>query len=135
MTKAIIKAVRDAMLAHTTLTTALGGNYIYFSEIMQTNQIPSITMRINTESSYKRVGYNASKKRDNSATLQCDIWSKSSRQQTYEIADILEALLMGENVTNTRCWTKTSDSDQYEADTEIYHKALRFTFDYTITDS
>lgn len=135
MTTAILKAIRDKILVTTAITTLLGGNYVYTAEIMQTNQYPSITLRLSTEGSKKRVGYNAIKKRDNTPILQADIWSKSSRYQTYKIADALDALLMPDAVANTRCWLKIGDGDQYEIDTGVYHKAMRYSFDYTITDT
>jgi len=135
MTKTIIKAVRDTLVGDGDLTTALGGNYIYMSEIMQAKQFPSITLRLNSEGSKNRVGYMSSKKRDNNPILQCDIWSKSSRQKTYEIADILDEILMSWAVTNTRCWIKVSDGDMYESDTGIFHKPIRYSFEYTITDT
>jgi hypothetical protein len=135
MTKSIIKAVRDTLVADDTLTTILGGEYIYMSEIMQTMQIPSVTLRLTSESSKNRVGYATYKKRDNRAIIQCDIWSKKSRQETYEIADQIDVNLMSWSVTGTRCWSKVSDSDMYEEDTKIYHKAIRFEFEYVITDT
>lgn len=135
MTTAIIKAVRDTLVADGTLTTLLGGNYIYMTEIMQANQFPSITLRLNSEGSKKRVGYFAIKKRDNTPILQCDIWSKSSRYQTYQIADVVDEILVSDSVSGTRSWTKIIDGDMYESDTKIYHKPLRYSFEYTITDT
>lgn len=135
MTKSIIKAVRDTLVADSIITTLLGGNYIYFSEIMQAAQFPSITLRLSSESSKNRVGYATYKKRDNYATIQCDIWSKKSRQQTYEIADALDENFMAWSVSSTRCWSKISDSDMYEDDTRINHKAMRYSFEYVVTDT
>lgn len=135
MTTAIIKAIRTALLADSAITTLLGGDYVFMSEIMQTNQFPSITIKLSSESSKRRVGYFAIKKRDNDGTLACDIWSKRSRYQVYQIADRLDILLIGADVSDTRLWMKVSDTDMYESDTKIYHKVVRYSFEYTITDS
>lgn len=135
MTKTIIKAVRDTLVADGTLTTLLGGNCIYMAEIMQAAQFPSITLRLTSESSKNRVGYATYKKRDNHAAIQCDIWSKKSRQQTYEVADLVDVNLMAWSVPNTRCWSKISDGDMYEEDTKIYHKPMRYSFEYIVADT
>jgi hypothetical protein len=135
MTKSILTAVRDTLVADSILTALLGGNYIFMAEIMQAAQFPSITLRLTSESSKNRVGYTTYKKRDNYATIQCDIWSKKSRQETYEIADVLEENLMSWSVSGTRCWSKTSDGDMYEDDTKIYHKPMRYSFEYIVTDA
>ena len=135
MTKTIIKAVRDTLVADGTLTTLLGGNYIFMAEIMQAARFPSITFRLTSESSKSLVGYTTYKKRDNYATIQCDIWSKKSRQETYEIADQVDVNFMAWSVPNTRCWSKISDGDMYEEDTKIYHKPMRYSFEYVVTDT
>ena len=136
MTTAIIKAIRTALLGDSAITALLGGDYVFMSEIMQTNQFPSITIKLSSESSKRRVGYFAIKKRDNGDILACDIWSKSSRYQTYQIADRIDVVLISADVSGTRSWTKIgSGGDMYEADTKIYHKPMRYSFEYTITDS
>jgi hypothetical protein len=135
MTRTIIKAIRDALLANAGLVAALGGDYVYMAEIMQTNQIPAVTLRLTSEGSKKRVGYNSIKKRDNSPLIQIDVWSKKSRLETYNIADIIDEIVVSDSITDTRSWIKIGDGDMYEPDTKIYHKPLRYSFDYTITDA
>lgn len=135
MTKTILKAVRDTLLADSTLTTLLGGNYIYLAEIAQTKIFPSVTLRLTSEGSKKRVGYDQFKKRDNTPLLQIDCWSKKSRLETYNIADRIDKLLIANSVSGTRSWIKISDGDMFESDTNVYHKPLRYSFEYTIDDS
>lgn len=135
MTKTVLKEVRDTLLADSTLTTLLGGNYIFVAEIMQAKTFPSITLRLTSEGSKKRVSYDTFKKRDNSPMIQCDIWSKKSREETYDIADRLDKLLVANSVSGTQSWIKVSDGDMFEEDTRIYHKPVRYSFAYVIDDS
>lgn len=134
MTKAVLKEVRDTLLADSALTALLGGDYIFVAEIMQAKTFPSITLRLTSEGSKKRVSYDTFKKRDNTPLLQCDVWSKESREETYNIADAVDELLVQNSVSDTRSWIKISDSDMFEQDTRIYHKPLRYSFAYTLTD-
>ena len=134
MTKTVLKEVRDTLLADSTLTTLLGGNYIYMAEIMQAKQFPSVTIRLTSESSKKRVSYGTFKKRDQNPLTQIDVWSKKSRQETYNIADRVDKLLVADTVSGTYGWNKVSDADLFENDTRVYHKPLRYSFAYTLTD-
>lgn len=135
MTKTILKEVRDTLLADSTLTTLLGGNYIYMAEIMQAKQFPSVTIRLTSESSKKRVSYDTFKKRDQNPLVQVDIWSKKSRQETYNVADRIDKLLVADTVSGTYGWNKVSDGDLFESEFNIFHKPLRYSFAYTLDDS
>lgn len=135
MTKTVLKEVRDTLLADSTLTTLLGGNYVFVAEIMQAKTFPSITLRLTSEGSKKRVSYDTFKKRDNTPTIQCDIWSRKSREETYDIADRLDKLLVANIVSGTQSWIKVSDGDMFEQDTRIYHKPIRYSFAYVLDDS
>jgi len=135
MTRTVLKEVRDTLLADSELTTLLGGNYVYLAEIMQVKIFPSVTLRLATGSSKKRVGYNTFKRRDNEETLQIDCWSKKSRLETYNIADRIDKLLVADSVTGTYGWIKVSDGDMFEQDTRIYHKPVRYSFAYVLDDS
>lgn len=135
MTKTVLKEVRDTLLADSTLTTLLGGNYVFVAEIMQAKTFPSITIRLTSEGSKKRVGYGTFKKRDNTPMIQCDIWSRKSREETYDIADRLDKLLVANTVSGTQSWIKVSDGDMFEQDTRIYHKPVRYSFAYVLDDS
>lgn len=135
MTKTVLKAVRDLLVADAALTTLLGGEYIYVAEIMQTKRFPSVTLRLTNEGSKKRVSYNTFKKRDNTPLFQVDVWSKKSRLETYNIADRLDKLLVADSVSGTHGWIKVSDTDMFEPDTNVYHKPLRYSFAYVINDT
>lgn len=134
MTKTILKAIRDLLKDDGALQVLLGGEYVYMAEIMQAKQFPSVTLRLTSEHSKKRICYNQFEKRDNNAIIQIDIWSKKSRLETYNIADIIDELLIQDTVSDTRSWIKISDGDMFEHDTQIYHKPLRYSFAYTLTD-
>ena len=134
MTRTILKAVRDTLKDDDILQAILGGDYVYIAEIMQANRYPSITLRLTSEGSKKRVSYNTFKKRDNTPLIQIDVWSKKSRLETYNLADQIDELLVADSVEDTRSWIKISDGDMFEPDTRIYHKPLRYSFEYTLTD-
>ena len=135
MTKTVLKEVRDTLLADSTLITLLGGNYIYMAEIMQAKQFPSVTLRLTSEGSKKRVSYDTFKKRDNTPLIQIDVWSKKSRLETYNIADRIDKLLVADTVSGTHGWNKVSDSDMFEPDVNVYHKPLRYSFAYVVSDA
>lgn len=135
MTKAILKAVRDLLKADEIIQGILGGEYVYVAEIMQSNTFPSITLRLTAEGSKKRVSYDTFKKRDNSPIIQIDCWSKKSRIQTYNLADQIDELLVADSVSGTRSWIKISDGDMFEPENRVYHKPLRYSFEYTLIDS
>lgn len=136
MSKLVMKAVIDALKGDSSLTTLLGSaNNITMTHISQTGSFPGVTVIQNTESAKKRVGYNAVKTRDQYPTIQIDCWTKKSLQEAYQIADLVDILCVGDNISGTRCWQKVSDSDQFEEDVHVFHKALRYSYEYTITDT
>ena len=104
---------------------------------------PCITVNENNEPSQPRAGYFASKVRDNSPTIQVDIWL-SSEHETFPytnddckaIATIVDVLLIGTGLTNTRGWKRVSSSGPSPdpSDNRVIHMARRYAFDYTITD-
>lgn len=129
-------AVLAALKADSSLITLLGSaNNITMAHISQTNAFPSVTVIQNTESAKKRVGYIAVKTRDQYPIVQIDCWTKKSFQEAYQIADLIDILCVGDNIVGTLAWQKVSDSDQFEADVHVFHKALRYSFQYVITDS
>jgi len=130
-----MKAVQDLLKDNAILQELLGGEYVSVAEIMQPAVFPSVTIRLTSEGSKKRVSYDTFKKRDNSPIIQVDIWSNVSRLETYNIADQIDELLVGNSVPNTRSWIKVSDGDMFEPDTRIFHKPLRYSFEYTLTDT
>jgi len=132
-----MKAVMDTLKAYSALTSLLGSaDNIVTGHISQENAFPCVTLIQNNEPTKKRTGYIAYQKvRDQYPILQIDCWSKKSEQETYEIADLLDIHLIGDNVSGTRSWEKVTDSDQFEKDVHIFHKALRYSYEYTITDA
>ena len=137
MSKTVMKAVIDALKADSSLVTLLGSaNNITMAHISQTGVFPGVTVMQNTESSKKRVGYNAVHTRDQYPVIQIDCWTKKSMQEAYQIADLVDIVCVSDGIGNTTLgWQKVSDSDQFEEDVHVYHKALRYSFQYAITDS
>ena len=135
MLESIYIAIRNLLKGDSTIQTLLGGQYVYISYIMQAKQYPSITILENTEHSKKRTSYNHFKVRQNGSVIQIDCWSKKSRLETVKFANRIDELLVSDGVADTWGWEKISDGDIFESDTRIYHKPLRYSFSYKITDS
>ena len=137
MSKLVMTAVIAALKADSSLVTLLGSaSNITMAHISQTGAFPGVTVIQNTESSKKRVGYNTVHTRDQYPTLQIDCWTKKSMQEAYQIADLVDIVCVSDSIGNTTlAWTKVSDSDQFEEDVHVYHKALRYSFQYAITDA
>lgn len=138
----VFAAIRDALLADTTLTGLLGGSYIYRARGVQPAHIPSITLLENNESSKLRVGYNTFRTRDQSPTLQVDIWIDTNQETapcTGEDADMIaeqidEILFAPGAVTGTYGWSRISSSTQHDEDIGGIHIARRYSFAYQTTD-
>lgn len=109
--------------------------------------VPSITLMENNEKSKARVGYTTTAKtRDNSPTIQVDVWVSSADESfpcTGEDADLIaeriDQLLLNASSPTTGTmagtWQKTSSSQQHEEDERIWHNALRYSFQYSTTDT
>lgn len=136
MSTLVMTAVLDALKADSALVTFLGSaDNVISSHISQASIFPAVSVFQNTESAKKRVGYNAVKTRDQYPIYQIDVASTETKQETFEIADLVDILCVGDNITGTMAWQKVSDSDQFEADVHVFHKALRYSFQYSITDA
>lgn len=139
----VFAAIRDALLADTTLTGLLGGSYIYRARGVQPANIPSITLLENNESSKLRACYNQFKTRDQSPTLQVDVWIDTNQETapcTGEDADLIaeqidEILFAPGAVAGTYGWSRNSSTTQNDADIGGIHIARRYSFKYKLTDS
>ena len=135
MTTTILAAVKTLLKTDHTLQTLLGGQYVTVENIAKIKQFPAVTLAVRSEGSKKRTGYRTIKKRDNATILAVDIWSNTTKILTYQVADRIDALLVADTVPGTRSWQKVSDSDLFEDDTQVFHKALNFQFKYTLNDA
>ena len=135
MLASIFAEIRNTLKNDSTIQTLLGGEYVYVAHVSQTNQIPSITLTGSTERCKKRPGYNTDLHRDNESVVQVDVWSKKSVLETLNIANRCDTILVTDSVGGTYGWQKISDSDIFEDDTRLYHKAMRYSFGYVIDDS
>jgi hypothetical protein len=140
----VFQAILDKLTSDGVLTSRLGGAYVYRRQTNRVGRIPSVTLAENTESSTPRVGYRVTRKRDNSPILQVDIWvsgddesSPNSGEDADLIAERVDELLLDASspLTGTGQWARTTSSQQFEEDTRIWHNALRYTFQYSITDN
>lgn len=139
MTVTTTTAIITALKADTGLRAALGGSSNVFPRHRQAAQmIPGVYVMSNAETSTRRPGYRAGpafKIRDNAATIQCDIFDNRTAALADAIADAVDVALLSANVTGTRGWRRVSRSEQFEEETRLHHIALRFSFEYSITDS
>lgn len=142
MNLTIFTGVLDLLLASSSLSALLGGPYVYRSHGVTPARIPSITLLGNNESSKLRPGYNTYKHRDNSPTLQVDIWidtnqetSPCTGEDADEIADLIDGILFAPGaITGTTGWSRTSRTTQHDEDIGGVHIALRYSFNYALTD-
>ena len=118
--------------------------FAFRAKMVAPSVIPAITLMENTEKSTTRAGYSGSKVRENSPTVQVDVWVSSADESfpcTGEDADLIaeridEILLDGTtSVTGTTSWQKSGSSQQHENDERIWHNALRYSFRYSALDS
>ncbi len=121
-------------------------SFAFRGKLLAPFSVPSITITENNEKSVPRVGYCTSKKRDNTPTIQVDVWVSSADESfpcTGEDADTIanrvdEILLDADTPTTgtlAGTWQKTTSSQQHEDDTRIWHNALRYSFQYSKTDT
>jgi hypothetical protein len=123
--------------ADATLTTLLGGQYIYPGYLSQALGLPCVTVTENTESSKKRVGYVNQKTRDQTAVIQVDaLVSGGSSAAADAVMARVERVLVSDTVTDTHGWEKIgSGAPEYDEPTRAYHVMARFRFEYITTDS
>jgi hypothetical protein len=143
MNPVVFAALLDVLRDDTDLQALLGGPYVYRAHGVQPAHIPSVTLLENNESSKLRAGYNAYRNRDNSPTLQVDIWIDTNQEDppcTGEDADMIaetidEILFAPDAVTGTYGWTRNSSTTQNDADIGGIHIARRYSFSYVLNDS
>lgn len=128
--------------ADATILSYLGGARVFRGWINQDTVIPCITVTENNETTTQRVGYlvNAHH-RLNTVYVQFDVWVSKDTQgfpctkdDLDTIAQYLDYFILHTGFTNTGLWEKVSTSEQFESDTALFHKALRYKFNYKLTD-
>ena len=137
----VFASIRNALLADPTLVGLLGGPYIYRARGVDPAHIPSITLLENNESSKLRACYNTFKTRDQSPTLQVDVWidtnqadSPCTGEDADDIAERIDYVLFSSPPAGTRSWSRTSSSTQHDEDIGGVHIARRYSFAYQTTD-
>ena len=146
MITTVFQEILDTLNEDGILTGYIGANHCYRARMTAPSIIPSVTIMENNEKCTPRVGYDAVHVRDHACTVQVDIWVSSSDEtfpctgeDTDLIAERIDELLLNSRseVVGTRAgsWQKVSSSQQYEADEMIWHNALRYSFEYSKTDT
>lgn len=143
MNPMVFSAVLDLLKENADLQVLLGGPYVYRAHGVQPAHIPSVTLLENNESSKLRAGYNTHRNRDNSPTLQVDIWIDTNQETppcTGEDADSIaeqidEILFAPDAVAGAYGWTRNSSTTQDDTDIGGIHIARRYSFAYKVTDN
>lgn len=143
MNPVVFAALLDVLRDDTDLQALLGGPFVYRAHGVQLAHIPSVTLLENNESSKLRAGYNTYRNRDNSPTLQVDIWIDTNQEDspcTGEDADMIaekidEILFAPAAVAGTHGWSRNSSTTQDDSDIGGIHIALRYSFGYSLTDN
>lgn len=142
MNPTIFASILDLLRADSELITLLGGAYVYRAKGVDPAHIPSVTLLENNESSKLRPGYNFFRTRDQSPTLQADIWINTDQEDppcTGEDADLIaeriDEILFVSPPSGTHGWSRTSSSTQHDEDIGGVHIARRYSFSYVLVDS
>lgn len=142
MNPTIFASILDLLRADSELITLLGGAYVYRAKGVDPAHIPSVTLLENNESSKLRPGYNLFRTRDQSPTLQVDIWIDTNQDDapcTGEDADLIaeriDEILFVSPPSGTHGWSRTSSSTQHDEDIGGVHIARRYSFSYALVDN
>jgi hypothetical protein len=144
----IFGAILTKLNGDATLQGLLGGtNRCFRARRILPEDCSCVTVKSTNESSSPRVGYAVYQKiRDQSALIQVDIWVSAqdetkpcTGEDTDEIETRIDAILL-DAVTETSgtlqgSWQKTTASQQFEDDVRIWHNAIRYGFQYSLTDT
>jgi len=140
MIVSILAALRTLLHDDSTLQGLLGGAYVYLGWKTNKMHVPCVTIVENNESSFRRTCYDQFKTRDNAPTIQIDIWvdensetAPNAPEDIEPIANRIDVLLFRTGVTNTRAWGRVSSSGPYPEE-NLFHKALRYRFEFSIID-
>lgn len=141
MNSSVMQGILDALNGDALILQYLHGARVFRGWINQDTIIPCITVIENNENSKPRVGYFNSGHRDNTPGIQIDIWISKSQEgfpSTNDDLDVIaqriDEFMFHTGVTNTHLWEKVSTSEQFEPDTGLFHKALRYNFRYNLHD-
>ena len=137
-----LAAIIDALKADATLQGYLGGQFVYRAKRISASDTPCITVKDAGETSRKRTCYIVHKNRDNAATVTVDVWVNknsesfpSTGEDADTIANRVDVVLLMTQITGTRAWEKVSSNPFFEDDTGLFHVALRYSFEYSLTES
>lgn len=142
----VLGAIIQALDTDATLQALLKGGtgHVFRARRIKAQECPCVTVGGRDESE-PRVGYVASKKRDNLAIITIGVWVDSQRgskpqsgRDADEIEQRIDAILLDGDAPpgTTRCWYKLPGGDQMlEDDTKIWHNPVRYSCEFTLTDT
>jgi len=141
MNSTILAAMLDALNADAVLVGYLGGARVFRGWINKDTVIPCVTITESNESSMSYAGYNASGHRKMRPGIQVDTWISKSHEgfpcngdDLDVIANYVDWFIFHTGFTNTKEWERITTSEQYESDTLLFHKAMRYNFTYNQVD-
>jgi len=120
MTLEILKEVRNAYIADPEITAYVSPSKIRVGWQESITAFPSIIISTVTERETGQLGYSYSKRKTVSTTIQVDIISRKSVQETVEIADKVTDKMLDLG------FEKVGDMDTYDTLMKCHRKTLRF---------
>jgi hypothetical protein len=142
MIPALISGTIDKLSSDLILQGYIGVDNVFKAGRAAPEQIPSITVRSNNESSKSQNGAIHTRRRDATGMIQIDIWIPSDGEEfpcQSEDADMIqlrvEEVLMNplSPVTGTGTWEKISESQQEGEG--LWHNVVRFHLAYSLIDT
>lgn len=140
----VFRAVRAKLCLDPVLVSYIGEGRVFRAKSGIGISLPAVTLQENSESSMPDVSYCRFRTRTNDPVLQADIWVNGNAEESPRTGEALElianrvdeVLLDAENpVSGTRMWRRITSSQQFEEDTKFWHAALRYSFQYRLTDT
>jgi hypothetical protein len=120
-----IKQIRGYMVSSSAITAIVGSNDIKVGWLRTKDQFPCITINQVGGSDVGYLGYNTSaagsQMREETTMYQIDIYSKDSRLQTLQIADLIVPRMISGGCR------KDSDVEDYNDEFGIYRKIQTYT--------
>lgn len=132
-------AIRTALKDDAGIIALIGANAVWVGWKTERRVCPCVTIIGNSEGSTARPGYNASGHRDNSPSVQIDVWINRGEdfpgtdEDCELIAAAIDTVLFHVGVPNTSGWARVSTSGPMP-DENMLHMALRYVFSYSVTD-
>ena len=133
MIAAVKTAAITALRTDATIKTLLGGEHVYPGHFSGTQQIPGLYVT-GSERSATLPGYKETGRRRCDPELLVNLFHDGTVLQADTLADAVDPVLFGGAVPKTGGWKLESRTEQFEEDTRLHHRTLRYSFTYTVED-